>query len=77
MVYILSKFWNSENRYKEVTTPIKISHRMLDLLYDNAILIFFFFFANAECLADHPEDPEMGLVDPESPKFCMILWSIS
>ena len=68
MVYILSKFWNSENRYKEVTTPIKISHRMLDLLYDNAILIF---------LADHPENPEMGLVDPESPKFCMILWSIS
>ena len=66
-----------------MTTPIKISQRMLDLLYDNAILIFFFFFfiffffANAECLADHPENPEMGLVDPESPEFCMILWSIS
>ena len=30
-------------------------------------------FANAECLAD-AENPEMGLVDPESPESCMILF---
>ena len=41
-----------------------------EIYYKNMILIS---FANAECLAD-AENPEMGLVDPESPESCMILF---
>ena len=54
MIYISSKFENSENRYKEVTSSMSGYQGQSN---------FFFFFANAWCLADS-ENPEMSLVVP-------------
>ena len=68
LVFIWSNFEHSANRYKEVI-GIKLSQRVLDLLWKNNINLFY------KCrvsLADL-ENPEMSLVDPESPEFYMIL----
>ena len=79
MVYILSNFENSEGTRQKVQqvqggdkSNIRVSRPFKGywIYYENTILIY---LANAGCLAD-PKNPEMILVDPENPKFHMILW---
>ena len=79
MVYILSNFENSENRYKEVTSPMSgYPGQSKDAYYQNTILIC---LANAGCLAD-PQKSQMRKAlnfillfaqDPKNPKKCLSL----